>query len=109
MDVDLFNAVAQKFGVTVGVPARRFDSIILGVGSGKYDIGVSSFTINDDRKKQVNMVSYFNAGTQWVVAKGQPQEGRPRQRLRYERRRPEGHRAGNRRLARAQQEVHRRG
>ncbi|WP_411283491.1 ABC transporter substrate-binding protein [Lapillicoccus sp.] len=77
MDVDLFNAVAQKFGVTVDWVPANFDSIILGVDSGKYDIGVSSFTINPDRKKQVNMVSYFNAGTQWVVAKGNPKKVDP--------------------------------
>jgi len=74
MDVDLFNAVAQKFGVTVDWVPANFDSIILGVNSGKYDIGVSSFTINPDRKKLVNMVSYFNAGTQWVVPAGNPKK-----------------------------------
>ncbi|TQJ49858.1 ABC transporter substrate-binding protein [Phycicoccus sp. SLBN-51] len=76
-DVDLFNAVAQKFGLkTQWVPAN-FDSIIVGVQSGKYDVGVSSFTINDKRKKQVNMVSYFNAGTQWAAAKGNPKKVDP--------------------------------
>jgi polar amino acid transport system substrate-binding protein len=74
MDVDLFNAVAQKFGVTVEWVPANFDSIILGVDSGKYDVGVSSFTINDKRKQQVNMVSYFNAGTQWAVLKGNPKK-----------------------------------
>jgi polar amino acid transport system substrate-binding protein len=77
MDVDLFNAVAQKFGVTVQWVPASFDSIILGVDSGKYDVGVSSFTINPDRKKQVNMVSYFNAGTQWAVLKGNPKKVNP--------------------------------
>ena len=38
----------------------------------KYDIGISSFTINDERKKEVTMVSYFSAGTQWATAKGNP-------------------------------------
>lgn len=76
-DVDLFNAVAQKFGLkTQWVPAN-FDSIIVGVQSGKYDVGVSSFTINDKRKQQVNMVSYFNAGTQWAAAKGNPKKVDP--------------------------------
>jgi polar amino acid transport system substrate-binding protein len=71
-DVDVFNAVAAKLGLkTEWVPAG-FDSIILGVTGGKYDVGVSSFTVNPDRKKQVNMVSYYKAGTQWVVAKGNP-------------------------------------
>ena len=77
MDVDIFNAVAQKLGVTVEWVPAKFDSIILGVSSGKYDVGVSSFTINDKRKQQVNMVSYFNAGTQWIVPKGNPKKVDP--------------------------------
>jgi polar amino acid transport system substrate-binding protein len=72
MDVDLFNAVAQKFGVKTQWQPADFGSIITGVNSGKYDMGISSFTINDERKKQVNMVSYFNAGTQWATQKGNP-------------------------------------
>ena len=76
-DVDLFNAVAQKFGLkTEWVPAN-FDSIIVGVQSGQFDVGVSSFTINDKRKEQVNMVSYFNAGTQWAAAPGNPKNVDP--------------------------------
>ncbi len=77
MDVDIFNAVAAKFGLKVEWVPSAFDSIILGVGSGKYDVGVSSFTINDDRKKQANMVSYFSAGTQWVTQKGNPKKVDP--------------------------------
>lgn len=73
MDVDLFNAVAAKLGVTVEWQPSSFDSIIVGVQSGKYDMGVSSFTINDKRKEQVNMVSYFSAGTQWASAPGNPE------------------------------------
>jgi polar amino acid transport system substrate-binding protein len=72
MDVDLFNTVAQKFGVTVDWQPAGFDTIITGVQGGKYDMGISSFTINDKRKQQVNMVSYFSAGTLWVTAKGNP-------------------------------------
>ncbi|EWT02115.1 ABC transporter substrate-binding protein [Intrasporangium oryzae NRRL B-24470] len=71
-DVDIFNAVAAKFGLKAEYQPASFDSIILGVTGGKFDIGVSSFTINPDRKKQVNMVSYYKAGTQWIVAKGNP-------------------------------------
>ncbi len=76
-DIDLFNAVAQKFGVTVEWKTANFDSIILGVSSGKFDVGVSSFTINPDRKKQVDMVSYYTAGTQWIVPKGNPKKVDP--------------------------------
>lgn len=77
MDVDLFNAVAAKLGLTAEYQNAGFDTIILGVTGGKYDVGVSSFTINDDRKKEVNMVSYFNAGTQWVTAAGNPKKVDP--------------------------------
>jgi polar amino acid transport system substrate-binding protein len=73
-DVALFNAVAAKLGLKTEYVPAGFPTIILGVTSGKYDIGVSSFTINPERKKQVNMVSYYSAGTQWVVAKGNPEK-----------------------------------
>ncbi|MDG4765464.1 ABC transporter substrate-binding protein [Solwaraspora sp. WMMD406] len=71
-DVDLFNAVAGKLGLTTEYVPSQFDDIIPGVMSGKYEIGVSSFTINDERKAQVNMVSYFAAGTQWAAPAGAP-------------------------------------
>jgi len=71
-DVDVFNLVAQKFGVKTQWQTADFSAIITGVQGKKYDIGISSFTINADRKKQVNMVSYYSAGTQWGTAKGNP-------------------------------------
>jgi polar amino acid transport system substrate-binding protein len=72
MDVDVFNAVAEKFGVKTEWQPADFGSIITGVNSGKFDMGISSFTINDERKQQVNMVSYFSAGTQWATQTGNP-------------------------------------
>jgi polar amino acid transport system substrate-binding protein len=71
-DVDVFNAVAAKFGVKTEWQPADFGAIINGVNGKKYDIGISSFTINDERKKQVTMVSYFLAGTQWATLKGNP-------------------------------------
>lgn len=71
-DVDLFDAVAAKFGVKTEWQPADFSSIITGVQGKKYDIGISSFTINDERKQQVTMVSYFSAGTQWATATGNP-------------------------------------
>jgi polar amino acid transport system substrate-binding protein len=72
-DVDVFNAVAAKLGVKAEFQPADFATIITGVRGGKYDVGVSSFTVNDERKKQVNMVSYYSAGTQWATAAGNPQ------------------------------------
>jgi polar amino acid transport system substrate-binding protein len=70
MDVDLFNAVAAKLGLKTEWVSGDFGSLITGVQSGKYDAAVSSFTINKDREAQSNMISYFNAGTQWAQATG---------------------------------------
>ena len=69
-DVDLFNAVVAKLGLTAEYTPAPFGNIIPGVQSGKYEIGVSSFTVNDERKKTVDMVSYFSAGTQWAAKTG---------------------------------------
>jgi polar amino acid transport system substrate-binding protein len=69
-DVDLFNAVAAKFGLKTEWQSAKFADVIPGVTSGKYHVGVSSFTVNKDREQQVTMVSYFSAGTQWATKKG---------------------------------------
>jgi polar amino acid transport system substrate-binding protein len=75
--VDLFKAVAQKVGFEAEFESASFDSIIAGVGSGRYEVGVSSFTINPERLAQANMVSYFSAGTQWATKAGNPEDVDP--------------------------------
>lgn len=69
-DIDLFNAVADKLGLEVEYQASVFDNIIPGVQGGSYDVGVSSFTDNAEREEVVDMVTYFEAGTQWAQAAG---------------------------------------
>ncbi|GAB1646098.1 ABC transporter substrate-binding protein [Krasilnikovia sp. MM14-A1259] len=69
-DVDLFNAVGQKLNLKTEWQSATFDSIIPGVSSGKYQVGVSSFTINAKREKEATMISYFSAGTQWAAKAG---------------------------------------
>lgn len=61
-DVDLMYAVAKTLGITVKENNVTFDSILLGIGDGKYVIGNSSFTDEKSREKQVNFVDYFQAG-----------------------------------------------
>lgn len=72
MSVDLFDAAAKKMDLETKWTNAPFDALILGVSSDKYDMAVSSFTINPERKKQVSMISYFDAGSQWVAPKGNP-------------------------------------
>ena len=74
-DVDLFNAVAAKLGLKTEWVSAPFDNIIPSVTtSGKYDLGVSSFTVNAQRLKVADMVSYFSAGSLWATAAGNPQK-----------------------------------
>ncbi len=72
-DIDLFSLVAQKLGLEAEFETASFDSIIAGVGSGRYETGVSSFTINPERLEQANMISYFSAGTQWAAQADNPE------------------------------------
>jgi polar amino acid transport system substrate-binding protein len=71
-DIDLFSAVAAELGLKTDYVSAPFDNIIPAVLSGKYDVGVSSFTINADRLKKATMVSYFTAGMQWATRAGNP-------------------------------------
>jgi polar amino acid transport system substrate-binding protein len=71
-DVDLFDAVAARLGLRAQFQSANFGDIITGVTSGKYEMGVSAFTINPERLKQVTMVSYFSAGTSWATKSGNP-------------------------------------
>ncbi len=69
-DVDLFNAVAKKLGLTTEWQTGDFGALIAGVQSGKYEVSVSSFSVTAEREGNANMVSYFSAGTQWAGPTG---------------------------------------
>jgi polar amino acid transport system substrate-binding protein len=67
MDADLAKALGAVMGLKVDVVNATFDSIIPGLASGKYDLGMSSFTDNKEREKTVDFVTYFSAGTSFYV------------------------------------------
>ncbi|CUW08262.1 ABC transporter substrate-binding protein [Propionibacterium freudenreichii] len=74
LDADLSKAVASKLGLQVQMRQAEFGTIILGVTSGKFDMGASGFTINSERIQQVNMVQYMKAGLRWAVQNGNPKK-----------------------------------
>jgi polar amino acid transport system substrate-binding protein len=76
-DPDLATAVGQVLGLTTQLQNSPFDSLVEGVKTGKYELSFSSFTINPERLEQVDMVSYFEAGTQWATASGNPKDVDP--------------------------------
>ena len=73
MDADLAKALAGALGLKAKVVNATFDSIIPGLASGKYGLGMSSFTDTKEREKTVDFVTYFTAGTSFYVkAQGGP-------------------------------------
>ncbi len=72
MDVDLAGAVAQKLGLTADVRNTGFTTIVPGVASNTYQLGMSSFSDTKEREQTVDMVAYFSAGTGTAVRSGNP-------------------------------------
>ncbi|WP_106238882.1 ABC transporter substrate-binding protein [Allonocardiopsis opalescens] len=66
-------AVAGRLGLEADIRNAGFDTIIPSVQSGEYEIGISSFTINEERMEVVDFVSYYTAGTSWAAAAGNPE------------------------------------
>jgi polar amino acid transport system substrate-binding protein len=67
MDPDLAQAIGAILGLKMDVVNANFAGIIPGLASGKYDIGMSSFTDTLARQKVVDFVTYFSAGTSFFV------------------------------------------
>ncbi|CAB4924437.1 unannotated protein [freshwater metagenome] len=67
LDPDLAQALGKALGLKMEVQNAGFDGIIAGLQSGKYDLGMSSFTDNKEREEVVNFVTYLSAGTSFFV------------------------------------------
>lgn len=70
MDPDLGHAIGTVLGVNFNFVNATFDTIIPGLSSGKYDIGMSAFTDTKEREKVVDFVTYFQAGISFVTKSG---------------------------------------
>jgi polar amino acid transport system substrate-binding protein len=72
-DPELIKALGAAMGLKVKVVNASFDSILPGLASGKYDIGMAGFTDTKEREKTVDFVTYFSAGTSlYVKTQGGP-------------------------------------
>lgn len=67
-DIDLLNAAAEAGGFTVEFRNTAWDGIFAGLPAGAYDAVMSSVTITDERKKQMDFsIPYINAGQILIV------------------------------------------
>lgn len=71
-DVNLAQAMGKVLGLDTEIVAANFDTIVPSVGA-KFDIGMTAMTITEEREKSVDFVSYYRAGSMWVVKSGNPE------------------------------------
>ncbi|MDA0185605.1 ABC transporter substrate-binding protein [Solirubrobacter phytolaccae] len=67
LDADLGKALAATLGLKAEVQHATFDSILPGLTTKKFDVGMSGFTDTKEREKTVDFVTYFSAGTSFFV------------------------------------------
>lgn len=73
IEIDLLEMIAEKLGVELEINQMDFDSVLPGIQSGKFNIGVSGITVTEDRKKNADFtVPYFAAAQAIVVLKDSP-------------------------------------
>ncbi|MDK7784938.1 ABC transporter substrate-binding protein [Bifidobacterium sp. UMB6791A] len=76
-EIDFSKALAKLMGLKAKIMHAQFDSIIPAIGS-KYNVGISGFTVNAERMKSVDFVTYANAGLSFEVRKGNPTKVDPK-------------------------------
>jgi polar amino acid transport system substrate-binding protein len=69
-EVDLMDAVAQKLGLTCEWQQVKFDTIIPIIKQGgKADLGVSAFTITDEREEEIDFTNPYLDSNQGIAMK----------------------------------------
>lgn len=58
-EVDLWDAITEKLGVTLEIENTQFASLIPGVQSGRYDFAMGCMSDNAERQEQVTFVNYI--------------------------------------------------
>ena len=69
IDAEVAALIADKLGMELEIVDTDFDSIIPGVQSGKYDMGMAGMTVTEDRLLSVNFSDSYATGVQVVIVK----------------------------------------
>ncbi|MBR6549031.1 MAG: transporter substrate-binding domain-containing protein [Clostridia bacterium] len=69
IEIDILNHIAKKWGITLDIQQVNFDAVLPGVQAGKYDVGVSGITIDEDRKKNADFTDPYFLAAQSIVVK----------------------------------------
>jgi polar amino acid transport system substrate-binding protein len=71
-DVESYQAVVKKLGLTEKIVNTAFDGLIPALQAGRCDIVWTALYINDDRLKVADAVPYFKSSHQLMVPAGNP-------------------------------------
>ena len=69
IDAEVAKLIADKLGLKLEIADVDFDSIIPGVQTGKYDMGMAGMTVTDERKQKVNFSDSYAKGIQVIIVK----------------------------------------
>ncbi len=69
IDIEIAQAIADKLGMELKINDVEFGSIVGGVATGKYDMGIAGMTVTEDRLKNVNFSDSYATGIQVVIVK----------------------------------------
>ena len=69
IDAEIAAAIAEKIGRELEIVDTEFGSIIAGVQSGKYDIGMAGMTVSEERLQSVNFSTSYATGVQAIIVK----------------------------------------
>jgi polar amino acid transport system substrate-binding protein len=72
LDVDLADALAEELGVRAEFINTGFDGIIGALNVSRFDVLISAMTVTEERQKEIDFIPYFAAGTDILVAQGNP-------------------------------------
>lgn len=71
IEVDIMKLICAELGVEMEIVQMDFDSVLIGIQSGKYDCGMSGITVDAKREKNMRFtVPYYNAAQVIVVKEG---------------------------------------
>ncbi len=66
-DIDLSTAVAEELGVSPKFVKMSFDTIITAVKNGQADLGVSAFSITEERKQSIDFSDPYYSSSQVIM------------------------------------------
>jgi polar amino acid transport system substrate-binding protein len=69
IDIEIAGAIAEELGLELKVNDVEFGSIIGGVQTGKYDMGIAGMTVTEERLESINFSDSYATGIQVVIVK----------------------------------------